>query len=84
VLTQKENDIRSGGYYFWDPLAAAIATQDSLGTFQELSVTVIEKEGPESGRTQVSDSGYKIRVTVAADRGHFETLLLDGLNGRLR
>ena len=84
VLTQKESDIRSGGYYFWDPLAAAIATQESLGTFQELSVTVIEKEGPESGRTQVSDSGYKIRVTVAADRAHFETLFLDGLNGRLR
>ncbi len=83
VLTQNEDAVRSGWYYFWDQAAAAIATEESLSTFQELSLTVVEKEGPESGRTLASDDGYSIRVAMTADQTRFETLFLDGLNGRL-
>jgi pyrimidine-specific ribonucleoside hydrolase len=82
VLTQLEDFIQSGRYYFWDPLAAAIATEESLGTFQELQLKVIEEEGPESGRTLVSDDGHLIRVAMTADRARFETLFLDVLNQR--
>ena len=33
VLAAQEENVRSGWYYFWDPLAATIATEEGLGTF---------------------------------------------------
>lgn len=83
TLTQKENDIRQGWYYFWDPLAAAIATEEDLANFQQLRLVVIEKEGPNNGRTLESNSGQSIRVATWADAARFEQLFLDTLNGRL-
>jgi inosine-uridine nucleoside N-ribohydrolase len=83
VLTESEGFIRSGGYYFWDPLAAAIATDEGLGTFQEVWLTVTEEEGPDSGHTLVGDDGDTARAAMTADRARFETLFLDALNGRL-
>lgn len=82
VLTQKESDLRAGWYYFWDALAAAIVTNESLATFQTMSLVVVDEEGPESGRTAASDSGHAIRVATFADQARFETLFLDALNGR--
>jgi pyrimidine-specific ribonucleoside hydrolase len=83
VLAQSVDWIRSGAYYHWDPLAAAIATDDSLGTFEALSLRVVEEEGPQSGRTVLSEDGHLIRVALTADRDRFETLFLDAVNGRL-
>ena len=72
-----------GSYYFWDPLAAAIATEEGLGTFQEISLIVVEEEGAESGRTLESERGIIMRVAMKADRERFEALFLDAVNGRL-
>jgi pyrimidine-specific ribonucleoside hydrolase len=83
VLAAQEENVRSGWYYFWDPLAAAIATEEGLGTFQEISLIVIEEEGAESGRTLESERGSIIRVAMTADRERFEALFLDAMNGRL-
>ena len=83
ILTQKENDIRQGWYYFWDPLAAVIATEENLANFQQLRLDVIEMEGPDSGRTLESNTGQSIRVATWADAARFEQLFLDTLNGRL-
>lgn len=83
VLAAQEENVRSGRYYFWDPLAAAIATDESLGTFREMSLLVVDKEGAESGRTLESDRGAIIRVAMTADRERFEALFLHALNGRL-
>lgn len=83
VLAAQEDYIRFGSYYFWDPLAAAIATEQELGTFQEISLTVVEEDGTESGRTLESERGTIIRVAVKADRERFEALFLDAVNGRL-
>ena len=83
VLAAQEENVRSGWYYFWDPLAAAIATEKELGTFREMSLTVVEEEGTESGRTLESKRGWAIRVAMTADRERFETLFLDAVNGRL-
>ncbi|HNS51920.1 MAG TPA: nucleoside hydrolase [Anaerolineae bacterium] len=82
VLTQQEAKIRAGGYSFWDPFAAAVAVDGSLATFAEVRLSVIEEEGPESGRTAAGDAGQPVRVAVGADAAGFETLFLDGLNGR--
>ena len=83
VLAAQEENVRSGRYYFWDPLAAAIATEEGLGTFQEMSLVVVEAEGAESGRTLESERGFSIQVAMTADRERFEALFLDAVNGRL-
>jgi pyrimidine-specific ribonucleoside hydrolase len=82
-LNLREGNVRSGEYYFWDPLAAAIATEQGLGTFREISLVVVEEEGAESGRTLESERGTVIRMAMTADREKFETLFLDAVNGRL-
>jgi inosine-uridine nucleoside N-ribohydrolase len=82
VLAQKASDIQSGGYYFWDPLAAAVVTEERLATFQEMFLTVVEEEGPQSGRTLVSTAGNPVRVANGADAARFERLFLETLNGQ--
>lgn len=78
VLTKNKGQL-NGGYYFWDPLAAAILTENPLATFETKRLIVIE-EGDESGHTQVSEGGASIQVAVSADRDRFEQLFLDTLN----
>jgi inosine-uridine nucleoside N-ribohydrolase len=79
VLTQYRDFIRSGGYSFWDPLAAAILTDNSLATFETKPLSVIE-EGDDSGRTQAGAGGALIRVAINADGERFQQLFLDTLN----
>lgn len=80
VLTKVYDSILSGGNYFWDPLAAAILTDESLATFQPRALSIIETEGPESGRTQPSAGGAMVRVAVSADGARFEQIFLSTLN----
>jgi pyrimidine-specific ribonucleoside hydrolase len=80
VLTKNYDFLRSGGYYFWDPLAAAILTENSLARFETKTLTVIEEEGPESGHTKASENGMSIRVATGADRQQFEKIFMDALN----
>jgi len=82
LLTKNYGFVESGGYYFWDPLAAAILTDESLATFQTRSLGVVEEEGSASGRTQASDNGTNVRVTVSADGPRFEQIFLDTLNAQ--
>jgi len=82
LLTKNRGFVGSGGYYFWDPLSAAVVAEESLVEIETRSVIVIEEEGPESGRTMASPEGHDVRVAVAADRGAFERLFLDTLNRR--
>jgi pyrimidine-specific ribonucleoside hydrolase len=81
VLTQKQGDIGSGLYCFWDPFTAAVITDEGLGVWQELTLAVIEEEGPNSGRTLVDGNGYPARVAMGADAARFEAVFLNTLNG---
>jgi inosine-uridine nucleoside N-ribohydrolase len=83
VLAAQKENVRSGWYYFWDPLAAAVVRDEDLVSFQNLSLEVIEAKGPESGWTQKSAAGSSLRVALTADRERFESLFLDVINGRL-
>lgn len=83
VLAAQEDNVRSGWYFFWDPLAAAVIPDEELVSFQELALEVINSEGPESGWTRESETGSRMRVAVTADRERFESLFLDAINGRL-
>jgi inosine-uridine nucleoside N-ribohydrolase len=80
VLTQRYIWIQSGSYYFWDPLAAAILTDERLATWQTRALGIIETEGPESGRALPSAGGALVRVAVSASGSRFEPLFLSTLN----
>ena len=82
VLTKNIGFVRSGAYYFWDPLTVAVAVDESLGVFETELVLVVEEEGPESGSTRVDASGNQVRITTAADGERFKQHFLDVLNGR--
>lgn len=82
LLTRQFDMIRAGLSWFWDPLTAVISTDESLGTFAERSVTVVEEEGPESGAMRVTENGSSVRIAMTVDSQRFETLFLDVLNGQ--
>ncbi len=84
VLARMEGLIESGGYSFWDPLAAVVATDESIVTIENRTLEVIEEEGPQSGRTVAAEGGNGIRVCTGADHARFEALFLETLNGRVR
>jgi inosine-uridine nucleoside N-ribohydrolase len=83
LLTQMQDFINSGEYYFWDPLAAAVPIDESLVTIQSQALIVIEEEGPESGRTLAAEDGSSVRLCTAADGAAFEELFLNTLDGRV-
>jgi pyrimidine-specific ribonucleoside hydrolase len=76
MLTANLGFVESGGFQFWDSLTAAIFTDPSLATFEDMQLTVVEGEGSESGRTQPASGAPTIRVAVSADRERFEQTLL--------
>ena len=76
MLTANLDIVDSGGFQFWDSLTAAIFTDPSIAKYQEMELTVVEKEGLESGRTVTTGNGAKIKVAMSADRGRFEQILL--------
>ncbi len=69
------------GYYFWDPLTYAIASDESLAIFMTNKITVIEEDGPEIGRTKVSQDGKEVQVAYIYNVDHFLDLYLSVLNG---
>jgi len=67
------------GEYFWDQLAAVVAVDASVATFETMKLRVVTAEGPESGRTVRADDGASIRVATSADAKAFEARFLAGL-----
>ncbi len=69
------------GIYFWDPLTYAIATDESLATFSTKKITVVEEQGPDIGRTKVSNKGKELRVAMTTTPETFMEQYLKTLNG---
>jgi len=80
LLTANLDFVDSGGFQFWDTLTAAVFTDQSIASFQDFSVVVVEEEGSESGRTKPDSNGIQIKVAVGADQAKFEQLFLTILN----
>ena len=83
LFALNQDFIQSGRYFFWDPLAAAIAVDESLAIIQTRTLRVITEEGPESGRTLPTEDGSSIRVCKSADGNRFVDVFLNTLNGRV-
>jgi inosine-uridine nucleoside N-ribohydrolase len=82
VLGTVHDRIQSDRYWFWDPLAAAICADETLATYSEQRVVVVEEDGPSAGATRSADSGVPVRLAVNASRAGFESQFLAVLNGR--
>ncbi len=82
VLATREDDLRAGYYYFWDPLAAVAFTNPEVGSYKQMPLMVTEMEGPDRGATLESEDGALVNVAVDADRSQFEDLFLSTLNRR--
>jgi inosine-uridine nucleoside N-ribohydrolase len=80
LLTANLDFVDSGGFQFWDSLTSATFTDQSIVNFEELNLSVVEGEGPESGRTKQDANGAKIKVAMSADPKKFEKLFLTILN----
>ena len=76
MLTANLGFVDSGGFQFWDSLTAAIFTDPGIANYEEMKLTVVEEEGPESGRTKPATDGSLIKVAVSADQERFEQILL--------
>ena len=69
--------------FWWDPLAAISALQgvfDPIVSYVPLRTDVV-LDGPQEGRTVVSQTGSPILVGMSADRQRFENTFLATLNG---
>jgi inosine-uridine nucleoside N-ribohydrolase len=69
----------TGADYLWDALAAVVAVDASVATFEPMKLAVVTEEGADSGRTIRADDGNELRVATAADRAAFEERFLAGL-----
>ena len=76
--------MNSGGFQFWDTLTSAVYTDESLVDFEEMQLSVVEEEGPESGYTKPDPNGSTIRVATSADQKKFESILLTILNWEIK
>lgn len=83
LLANNAESIAGGGYYFWDPLAAAVMINNDLVTLTERDVTVIDIPGdPDDGRTKPVANGSTIWVATDPDGAALEDALIAGWNGQ--
>ena len=75
-------DLLNGGWYFWDPMAAVVAVDDSFCKFKNMKLSVRLKPESLSGSTVIDNQlGGKVRVCLDIDDSKFKRLLINGLNG---
>jgi len=84
LLTANFDFVGSSGFQFWDTLTSAVFTDESIAGFEEMQLSVVEEEGPESGYTKPDPNGPMIRVATSADRGKFESILLTIMNSEIK
>jgi inosine-uridine nucleoside N-ribohydrolase len=81
LLANNVESIAAGGYYFWDPLAAAVMSDPSLVTLTPRDVTVIDTPGaPDDGRTKPVANGSEVLVATAPDGDALEAALIAAWN----
>lgn len=80
-LFEAQPYLLEGGYFFWDPVAAAVLVDRSLARFEEHRVTVLEGKPTIQGWTVHDADGAPINVATDADGLAFERVFLNALNG---
>jgi pyrimidine-specific ribonucleoside hydrolase len=80
ALSGNMGSIESGGYFFWDPLAAMVMADPEIVTLTTRTVAVVDVPGPEDGRTKPVGNGPQIQVATDPDAAAFEELFIERLN----
>ncbi len=80
VLAKMQDFIASGGYYFWDPLAAGLLVDASMGAITQGKIKVFTAEGTSSALTRAMADGDLIRYATSAERDRFYYEFLRTLN----
>jgi inosine-uridine nucleoside N-ribohydrolase len=80
LLNAQFSSITSGQYSFWDPLAAAILADESLGYIKEGNIMVNTQPGTSYGLTRLLNSGAPARYAKSADAERFKYEFLRALN----
>lgn len=81
LLKKNKSMIAEKVWYFWDPLAAVIATDEGLASFETLQLTVRLVPEDQAGATIIDkNKGAPIRVCTALKLDAFKAALLAGLN----
>lgn len=80
VLSRKLDMVLPGFYYFWDPLAAAMAVDESFGYIKDGTARVIADPGEHSGATRLVNGGVPVRYAHSADKERFLYEFLRALN----
>jgi inosine-uridine nucleoside N-ribohydrolase len=75
--------LTSGGFYFWDPLAAVAMTDPQTVTYQTVRMSVTTS-GAQSGRTAIDPAGPQVSVAVKADPTRFAGMILQAFSLRVR
>lgn len=70
-----------GGLYQWDELAAVVAVDPSVATFEDRDLAIVEEGGAAAGATIESAQGRPVRVAVDADRNAFEEVFYQAVIG---
>lgn len=60
--------------YLWDPVAAAVMTNPSIGTYKKMSIKVNLQKGPTYGCTQQIATGNSINVCLSINASEFYSL----------
>tara|TARA_R110000868_G_scaffold84822_6_gene239000 strand:+ start:74019 stop:75023 length:1005 start_codon:yes stop_codon:yes gene_type:complete len=73
--------IKAKEWYFWDPMAAVVASDPSLVTTKTLPISIRLSPASQSGQTFIDRKhGTPIQVSTKIDAKHFKDRLLKGLN----
>ena len=77
LFKHNEKMLRACQSYFWDPLAAVIASDESIAKIQNEKLSVVLTPESQAGRTKVDNqNGSNVRVCVGVDKAKFKKMLL--------
>lgn len=80
LLNKNMAILNANEWYFWDPLAAVIATDESIADFKMYSLKVQLAPETQSGATRIqAQGGNPVRVVTKADTNKFKDILLHHL-----
>ena len=77
LFKHNEKMLRACQWYFWDPLAAVVASDESVAKIKIEHLSVV-LTGAQSGRTQIDNQhGSHVRVCMGVDKTKFKKMLLE-------
>jgi pyrimidine-specific ribonucleoside hydrolase len=81
LFRHNEKYLQTQKWFFWDPLAAVLATDQSFATWQQQPIQILLTPESQSGAMIINKKiGNPIRICTQVNKKYFETLLLNTIN----